>query len=203
MKGLWIVLLLAAAFAGVVLLGRSLEGRRSRGLESAAARLGLAGKSPRDAEAQGFSRLPLFAQGHGGRFRDVASRPGLWVFGYSFETGQGKTETTYSQTGVAIELPGRALTPFSLFPKSLRARGGGPGGRAYDVGADRGYRLTGSLPAGVDLEPRLAELSTSPGDAWAVEGEGSWIVLYRPGQRTEAADLARFVAEAESVARLF
>ena len=193
----------------VVLAAHLYERRRSEALQQAAMRLGLAFQAKDESIGmQPFASFPLFRMGRNRRFRNVARSDDLWLFGYSYSTGNDKNRSTHQQSVAAVRLPHAELPAFALSPEGFLARiGNALGAQDIDFEEDaefsRRYHLRGDDEAAVRslFTPALRQhLAMDPG--WSVEGAGEWVILYRKRKRISPDDLATFAEHARRFSEL-
>jgi hypothetical protein len=129
-----------AVVAGIILIVRHFEKKRTEALNVVAAEIGLGFSATQDdnllARMQVFS---LFNKGHSRKMRNVMKAEGesttLAIFDYQYTTGSGKHQHCHSQTVVSVESDSLCLPRFTLWPEGLLSKLGAMVG-AQDIDFD-------------------------------------------------------------------
>jgi len=196
----------------VFVLVRRHEQRRDDEFRRAARRLGWEDADEPSALPAGVGELRLFTLGRSRQaanaLRGRLGRLDATLFDYRYTTGGGNSSRTHRQTVLAVELPGGTLPAFELRPEHvLHKISTALGYQDIDLDSrpefSKAYLLRGADEADVRrfFQPEIVrQFERHPG--WSVEGQGSWLVIYRAGKRVRPDDLREFVRHGEAIAEV-
>ncbi len=200
--------------AGIAVLARRFDKKRTAALEDVAGRLGL-DFYPKggDISPEALSVFDLFSRGHTKRVKNAMTGPlgdaEAAIFDYAYTTGHGKNRTTHSQTVAMFDMPGLALPNFILKPENIFHKIGGVFGY-QDIDFDdhpkfsKQYLLRGADEEAIRQvfgEEVLMHFDLYKG--LCVEAAGQRLMVYRGSRRVKPADLRNFVDDARDVLDLF
>jgi hypothetical protein len=201
-----ILVLVGGGLVAILVVGALIERRRTQGLQRAAGELGLSfAAHANDLLESPFGRFHLFQQGRARTARNVLSgrlhEREVYVFDYDYKTGSGRHTHTHRQTVAAMRLDEFLLPQFELRPENVFHRIGAAFGY-QDVDLD-GYPEFSSryLLRGPEADTVRRFFEGGPAEFLqdrariCIEGGQEWLVIYRAGRRTSAADLPRFLEE--------
>lgn len=158
-------------------------------------------------EIEGFH---LFGLGYSRKTKNVhKGRPGSFdasLFDFRYTTGGGRNSKTHRQTVMALHLPESTLPTFELRPENVFHRIGEAFGY-QDIDLEqypafsKSYLLRGPDPAEIreTFSGEIVDYLERNG-GWAINGGGSWIVVYRPGRRVKPDELSVFGRDCDRIA---
>ncbi|MFH1857907.1 MAG: hypothetical protein ABH845_03260 [Candidatus Omnitrophota bacterium] len=162
---------------------------------------------------QSFQKLPLFQGGHAQRFRNVlkgaTGNVTTLLFDYSYTTGSGRHSSPHNQTVAAFRVERTPLPHFELRPETVFHKiGEAFGYKDVDFEGNpefsKRYLLRGADVAALKALFHAGVLNYfSKQKGWSVEGEGTWLVLYRGEERVEPGGMRRFLEETRGILNLF
>lgn len=209
----------AALLVGGLWMANWARRKRAEGLEQAAQGMNWryeAKPGPVATVLPGIEALPLFQRGPE-KSRSIehllsernTDRPAR-LFDYRYTTGSGDDKHRWIQTIAAFDLgDGASLPAFTMAPESFWHRIGERFGypdidfEPYPEFSAR-YRLKGADEDAVRRLFRDALLGFfEHHQGLNVEGQGRWLVVYRPGRRVSPAELPAWRETAAEVARAF
>ena len=207
------ILVFCAVIGLFVYWGSRSAKKRSAGLQTAHAQLGLA-RLEDTAPAGGQTGLNLFSLGRthtttelfGGTVDSLETQ--VFDYAYTERESNGDYSTT-QQTAGAFRRPGASMPAFHMLPSNLMQRA--VAGMNRDVRIDdEAFRMM-YLVRGAETS-RIQEIFTpalveafklhDQKRRWHVEGAGEWLLVFRAGKRVAATDLPQFLKEGAAVAHL-
>jgi hypothetical protein len=200
---------------GLIILGlaaaivtKLFDRKRTRQFEETARDLGLNFSKEVDstfAEIQGS--FDLLARGRSRRGRNMVfgekGGTGVWVFDYRYTTGSGKHSRTHRQTVVCFRAEELQLPKFSLEAEGMMSRIGSKLFGMQDIDFDTHpafsdkFLLRGESEALVRqaFTPEVLTFFEGQGKKLRVEGNGSYLLVYRASRRVKPADVGNFLQE--------
>jgi len=208
---------------GLIILGVSaaivavlFDRKRTRQFEEAARNLGLNFSKEVDStfvEIQGL--FNLFSRGRGRRGRNMVSGEqggtGVWVFDYRYTTGGGKHSHTHRQTVLCFRSGEFQLPKFSVEAEGVMSRIGNSLFGMQDIDFNthpefsKRFLLRGESEAGVReaFTPEVLSFFEGQSQKLRVEGNGTYLLVYRASRRVKPAKVGDFLKEGFGIFDVF
>jgi hypothetical protein len=205
----WIVGIAAIILIGVI--WGYFEGRRAKKLREACEAAGYRFTED-DLGDEELEQLPLFRTGRGNDVRSVwqgqADGVDVRLFDFEYTSGRGDSSKMITQTVVAMAVEGGPIPRFYARPRTVMDKIGTSFGGIDVMVPDAGklekrYRIRGD-----DEHAILDVFTTAAGQwlggrkGWATEGQGRWVIVFRPGKKVKPKDAVGLIDEAMGFYRL-
>lgn len=178
-------------------------------------------------EEKDFPRqqLPLLWTGDRSKFSNVmqglSSLGKTYLFEFSYETGNGDSLSTYTQTVTAFFLPGVSLPAFSIRPAKilqkivpltiLQSANNALWNNEMIFDShptfSRAYQLKGPDEAALHslFRPALLEYCEAlpTNERWSTDGSGQWLIVFRDNVLIPPEALSTFLRQTVEIASLF
>ncbi len=203
-----------AGIGAIILIGviwGYFEGLRAKKLRAACESAGYRFTEEELGDAE-IERLALFRTGRGNDVRNVwqgeVEGVPFRLFDFEYTSGKGDGAKMITQTVVAMAVDGGPLPRFYARPRTLMDKLGTALGGVDVIVPDAEKMMKRYRIRGDDEHAILDVFTTNAGRwlgerrGWAAEGDGGWMLVYRPGKKVKPKDAAGLIDEAMGFYRL-
>lgn len=200
--------------AGIILLVRHFEKKRTEALQAAAKSMQLDfSRLPEPQLLPSLSAFPLFSHGHSRKAFNVmtgmADEIEITLFDYRYTTGGGKNQHTHHQTVVLLESDILQAPPFSLKPQNVFHNIGKKFGfQDIDFDSHPVFSEKYLLRSGDEVAVRevftsdiLEYYEQRPG--LSTEAGGNRLIFFRASKKVKPEDLPQFLKDGFHIYTLF
>ncbi len=202
-----------ALVAGIILMVRHFEKKRTAALNVIASEIGLAFSAIQDDELLARVRVfSLFNKGHSRKMRNVMKAEGesatLAIFDYQYTTGSGKHQQCHSQTVVSVESDSLSLPSFTLWSEGLLAKLGAMMG-AQDIDFDEHPEFSKSFVLKGDDVPAIRDFFDVEKLDFFAERRGAYIetapnlFIYFRGKRRKPEQIRELMTDGYTAYAVF